>query len=114
MRDVAEAVPPGRHLSDGRAEADSDDDLCTLQAWLTTANETPTTSASDWQRTNPGIEYEDLSVDETHNREVFDLIQFIDEEDRDGLGVYLEYGFLDHREGKVRKGVAKRSTGATS
>ena len=64
--------------------------------------------------TNPGVEYEDLSVDETHNREVFDLIQFIDEEDRDGLGVYLEYGFLDHREGKVRKGVAKRSTGATS
>lgn len=63
---------------------------------------------------NPGIEYEDLAVDETHNREVFDLIQVIDAEERDGLAVFLENGFLDHREGKVRRSVAKRSTGTTS
>jgi hypothetical protein len=54
-------------------------------------------------QSNPGIEYDDLAIDPTHNREVYDLIQFIDEEDHDGLGVYLEDGFLDERRGKVRK-----------
>jgi hypothetical protein len=29
------------------------------------------------------------------------LIQYIDTEDHDGLGVFLENGFLDQREGKT-------------
>jgi hypothetical protein len=50
---------------------------------------------------NPGVDYDDLAVDENHNRETFDLIQYIDTEDHDGLGVFLENGFLDQREGKT-------------
>ena len=54
---------------------------------------------------NPGVEYEDLDPDEARNRESVELVQYIDEEDHDGLAVYLEDGFLDAREGKVRRSV---------
>jgi hypothetical protein len=46
---------------------------------------------------NPGVPYDDLAVTESSNREAWELVNYIDEEELDYLAVDLEKGWSDAR-----------------